>query len=533
MDLDRDACYRALRTRDARFDGRFFTGVRTTGIFCRPICPARLPRLENCEFLPSAAAALAAGFRPCLRCRPETSPDVAAWHGTSSTVRRALALIAAGALDEEGDVAALACRLGVGERHLRRLFRRHLGASPIAVAQTRRLLFAKTLIDETKLPMAAVAAAAGYGSVRRFNTAVRRGYGRAPLALRRTRGAGAPDAGIALRLAFRPPYDWPALLAFLGARAIPGIETVVGTRYLRTFAVGTARGIVEVEPVAGADHLLARIRGSAGTDLAVIVSRLRHVFDLGADPATIAAQLSRDPLLAGLVAARPGLRVPGAWDGFELAVRAILGQQVTVAAATGLAGRLVAAYGEPLGADANGASDARAELHLVFPRPERLADADLARLGLPRARAAALASLAAAVAADARFFDPARGLEATVARLRELPGIGEWTAQYIAMRVLREPDAFPAGDVALQRAVAVAEGRRPAPAALVERAEAWRPWRAYAVLHLWTSLASPRPVLDLETTHVPVPRPHRNADRDRAGRLRRRGPAGRARPRRS
>jgi AraC family transcriptional regulator, regulatory protein of adaptative response / DNA-3-methyladenine glycosylase II len=531
MDLDRDACYRALRTRDARFDGRFFTGVRTTGIFCRPVCPARLPRLENCVFLPSAAAALAAGFRPCLRCRPETSPDVAAWHGTSSTVRRALALIAGGALDEDGDVAGLASRLGVGERHLRRLFRRHLGASPIAVAQARRLLFAKTLIDETRLPMTQVALAAGYGSVRRFQATMRRAYGRAPLELRASRREEAAGSSIALRLAFRPPYDWPALLAFLAARAIPGVEAVAGERYLRTFAIGASRGVVEVARVPGADRLRAEVRSSDVTELAALVPRLFRVLDLGADPVTIGEHLSQDPLLAPLVAARPGLRVPGAWEGFELAVRAILGQQVTVGAATGLAGRLVAAYGEPLGtAETGGVGHG---LRFVFPQPARLADADLASLGMPRARAAAISSLAAAVAADARFFDPARGLDAAVERLRALPGIGEWTAQYIAMRVLREPDAFPAGDVGLQRATAGTATQRPTPAALLARAEAWRPWRAYAALHLWTSLASPKPTLDLEIPHAPVPRRHRIADRDLAGRLRRHGSAVRARFRRS
>ena len=334
MDLDHAACYRALRTRDARFDGRLFIGVKTTGIYCRPVCPARTPRREHVTFFPSAAAAQASGFRPCLRCRPESAPDFAAWRGTSNTVSRALALIDAGALDE-ADVDGLAGRLGVGERQLRRLFRVHLGASPIAVAQTRRVLLAKQLIHETGLPMAEVALASGFGSIRRFNETFQRLFKRPPLALRR---AGAKEAGnarqdtVTLRLPFRPPYDWDAMLAFLAARAIPGVESIDGDRYSRTLDVGGAHGLVTVRPD-GRTALEAAIRIPVLTALPAVVSRLRRLFDLAADPRAIGAHLSEDPDLAPLVARRPGLRVPGAWDGFELAVRAVLGQQVTVAAA--------------------------------------------------------------------------------------------------------------------------------------------------------------------------------------------------------
>jgi AraC family transcriptional regulator, regulatory protein of adaptative response / DNA-3-methyladenine glycosylase II len=489
MDLDHDACYRALETRDARFDGRFFVAVRTTGIYCRPICPARTPKRENVTFFASAAAAQQAGYRPCLRCRPETAPDAGAWRGSSHTVSRALALIELGALDQDS-LAALAERLGVGERQLRRLFERHLGASPVAVAQTRRVLFAKQLIHETQLPMTQVALAAGFGSVRRFNETFRHLFGRAPSELRRARAAG-PDSRAAgevtVLLRYRPPYDWPAMLSHLSARAIPGVETVVADRYVRTIEIDGIRGTVQVQHADRA-ALSARIRFSKISALPMIIARLRRVFDLAADPDAIGSHLARDRVLAPLVAARPGLRVPGAWDGFELAVRTVLGQQITVVAATHLVGRLVAACGEPLG---DGAS-AEAGLTRIFPPPDRVAAADIAALGVPRQRAAALTSLAAAAYADPRIFGAGQGLEDAVARLRALPGIGEWTAHYIAMRELREPDAFPAADVGLARAMADRAGCRPSPRDLLDRAERWRPWRAYAAQHLWASLPGSR-----------------------------------------
>jgi AraC family transcriptional regulator of adaptative response / DNA-3-methyladenine glycosylase II len=490
MELDREACYRALRARDARFDGRFFTAVLTTGIYCRPICPARFPKLENVVFYPSAAAAQEAGFRPCLRCRPECSPDLAGSRGTSNTVSRALTLIADGALDaDDAGVDGLALRLGIGERQLRRLFRKHLGASPIAVAQTRRVHFAKQLIHETGMRMIDVALAAGFGSLRRFNDTFRQLYGRPPSVLRRQRTAAASRdrSGITLTLGYAAPYDWPAMIEFLAARAIPGVEAVEAERYRRTIELDGCHGTVEVAPMAGRDALAATIRFGSVRALPAIVERLRRLFDLGADVGPIAAQLAEDAWLAPLIAARPGLRVPGAWDGFELAVRAVLGQQITVVAARRLADRLVATYGEPL-ACAGGE-----KLSAVFPRPERLATADLTSLGIPRARAAALSTLAAAAAADARLFHPARDLDAAVAILRALPGIGEWTAHYVALRALREPDAFPAADIGLLRAMA-AHGVRATPAELLARAEAWRPWRAYAAQHLWTSGARTRSI---------------------------------------
>lgn len=498
MDLDEDACYRAVCTRDPRFDGQLFTGVKTTGVYCRPICPARTPKRENVTFFPTAAAAQEAGFRPCLRCRPETSPDLGAWRGTSNTVARALSLIEAGALDE-GDVDALAGRLGVGERQLRRLFQRHVGASPVSVAQTRRVLLAKQLIHETRLPMADVALASGFGSVRRFNETFQHLFGRPPGALRRAGAAETPAAaGVTLRLAFKPPYDWDHIIRFLAARAIPGVEVVDPSRYARALSIEGRPGVVTVRPAPDGGALSVGVRLSDMTVLPAVIARVRRVFDLTADPAAIGAHLSADPDLAPLVATRPGLRAPGAWDGFELAVRAVLGQQITVSAATRLAGRLVEAYGQPLPAEL-----AEPGLTHLFPAPERLVGADIAVLGMPRARGYAVERLAAAALADRGLFAPYGDLDAQVARLKALPGIGEWTAQYIALRELREPDAFPHGDVALVRALERLGGQRPSFAELAVRAERWRPWRAYAALHLWAADAVPaRPETLKERKHA-------------------------------
>lgn len=486
MDLDPEACRRAFVTRDPRFDGRIFCGVKTTGVYCRPVCPARTPKAENVVYFPSAAAAQEAGFRPCLRCRPEASPDMGAWRGTSNTVSRALALIESGALDH-ADVDGLAARLGVGERQLRRLFRQHLGASPVAVAQTRRVLLAKQLIQETRLPMTEVALAAGFGSVRRFNETFQQLFDRAPGALRRSQKPpeSAAGAGVTVRLPYRAPYDWDGVIGFLAARAIPGVEAVTPERYARTLAVDGARGLVVVRPGAG-DWLEAEIRFPHLQALPAVIARIRRVFDLAADPALIGAHLSQDPALAPLVAERPGLRAPGAWDGFELAVRAVLGQQITVTAARTLAARLTQAYGERI---EDPAAAALGLTHL-FPTPERLVGQDIAALGMPSARGKALEALAGKVAEEPSIFAPRADLDSAIAALSALPGIGEWTAQYIALRELREPDAFPNADIGLMRALADEAGARPSALALLARAEAWRPWRAYAAQHLWAADAA-------------------------------------------
>jgi AraC family transcriptional regulator of adaptative response / DNA-3-methyladenine glycosylase II len=482
LDLDHDACYRAVAVRDPRFDGRLFLGVKTTGVYCRPICPARTPRQENVLFFPTAAAAHEAGFRPCLRCRPETAPDLGAWRGASNTVSRALALVELGALDE-GSVDDLASRVGVGERQLRRLFQQHLGASPIAVAQSRRVLLAKQLVHETRLPMTEVAMAAGFGSLRRFNDTFQTLFKRPPTALRRAGGddvSAGTRGEITLLLRYRPPYDWPAMLGFLRARAITGVESVQDGVYRRTIGLDGHQGSVTVQPAPG-NALQATVRFPKLSALPQIIARLRRVFDLAADPDAIALQLVKDPTLAPLVAARPGLRVPGAWDGFELAVRAVLGQQITVPGAIRLAGALVVRFGAAL-REPDGA------LTHVFPEPAALTGSDPAGMGMPRSRGAALLSVAAAVVADPHIFAAGRSLEEAVAQLKALPGIGEWTAQYIAMRQLREPDAFPAADIGLMRAMADADGLRPTASALLARAETWRPWRAYAAQHLWASV---------------------------------------------
>ncbi|HET7226552.1 MAG TPA: AlkA N-terminal domain-containing protein [Candidatus Eisenbacteria bacterium] len=485
MELDPHTCWRAFAARDRRFDGRFVTGVLTTGIYCRPACPAPRPRPRNVRFFACAAAAEEAGFRPCLRCRPEAAPGTPAWLGTSATVSRALRLIGDGHLDAHG-VDDLAARLGVGARHLRRLFDQQLGASPVAIARTRRVHFARRLLDQTDLPITEIALASGFNSLRRFNHTMRDTFRRPPRALRRERGRIAPEGGgLALRVPYRPPLDWPALLAFLGARAIPGVEHVERGVYRRTFRTPGASGTLEVRPVPCEPALALTLDLERPAELIQVVERVTRLFDLGADPALIRRQLARDPRLARALAGRRGVRVPGAWEPFELAVRAILGQQVSVAAARTLAGRVAEQFGEPLPA-------ARAPLARQFPTPAALADADLTRVGVTRARAEAIRGLARAVRDGALEFARLGGVPECIARLTALPGVGEWTAHYIAMRGLGEPDAFPAGDLGVRRALADG-GPLPATADLARRAETWRPWRAYAVMALWTESNASNP----------------------------------------
>lgn len=480
MELDATRCYRALRTRDRRFDGRFFVAVTTTGIYCRPVCPARTPKAANVRFYRCAAAAEEAGFRPCLRCRPETAPGTPAWNGTPAVVERALRLLSRGALDENG-VEPLAARLGIGARHLRRLFDRHLGAGPLAVARTERVHFARRLLDETDLPMTRIAQAAGFRSIRQFNHAFRQIFRRPPTAVRRLAGGAAARAdGYSLRLAYREPFAWDALLGFLAARAIPGVETVEDGAYRRTIAIGGEIGTLAARHERRAlrlDVCLAHPQG-----LFQVVARARRLLDVDADPVRIASELRHDPLLAPQLARRPGLRIPGAWDAFECAVRAIVGQQVSVRAATTVTGRIARAFGRPIGGP-----DAR--LTHVFPEPAALRDAPLETLGLIAARARAVRALATAVDDGALALDGTRPVEEVAARLRALPGVGEWTVQYLLLRALGEPDAFPAGDLGLRRAAGDGGGLL-SERALAARAETWRPWRAYAALHLWTERAS-------------------------------------------
>jgi AraC family transcriptional regulator of adaptative response / DNA-3-methyladenine glycosylase II len=404
-----------------------------------------------------------------------------------NTVSRALALIAEGALDGEGNsVERLAERLGLGERQLRRLFLRHLGASPVSVAQTRRVLFAKQLIHDTRMPMTEVAMAAGFGSLRRFNETFRDLSHRPPSALRRKNFASIKEKDVTLRLRYRPPYDWDCMLIFLRARAVPGVEIIDGGRYLRTVEVDGATGSIEVTHLPDRQSLGVSIRFPDVRLLPAIVARVLRQFDLGADIETIDGHLSGDPMLAPLVAQRPGLRAPGGWDGFEIAVRAVLGQQITVVAARGLAGQLVALHGRAV--PKSFLIDPA--LSRVFPTAKRLASAATIGLAMPAARSAALKAVAQAALADPNLFRPFGSIEETIARLRTIRGIGEWTAHYIALRAIREMDAFPVTDIGLLRSMASMDGEKTTPANLLIRAESWRPWRAYAAQHLWAAEGS-------------------------------------------
>jgi AraC family transcriptional regulator, regulatory protein of adaptative response / DNA-3-methyladenine glycosylase II len=473
MNLDLQICSRARLSRDARFDGKFFIGVLSSGVYCRSICPARAADERNVRYYPSAAAAADAGFRPCLRCRPEASPGTPAWFGTSAIVSRGLRLISEGALEDER-VDRLAERLGVSARHVRRLFIQHLGAAPLEVARTRRIHFAKKLLDETSLPVSQIAYASGFGSLRRFNGEIRRVYDRTPTQLRRIsrQHIVAEPECYRLRLAYRPPLDWNALLAFLSARATPGVESVKDGIYRRTIAIAGKSGIISVSRIESRCALCLEVRFPDPRSLLLIVERVRRIFDLGADPASIAETFRLDPLLRGPLAKHPGLRVPGTWDSFELAVRAILGQQISVSAATTIAGRVAATFGTFV-------QDADA-LDRLFPDPAQLANAPIEQCGVIPARAEAIRTLARRIVAGTFSLGPFVNVEAAVSALAAVPGIGSWTAQYIAMRALSEPDAFPSGDSILLRTSGAPNARE-----LERRSQPWRPWRAYAAMLLW------------------------------------------------
>ncbi|MDZ4379414.1 MAG: AlkA N-terminal domain-containing protein [Xanthomonadaceae bacterium] len=469
-----ELCDRAREARDARFDGLFFTGVTSTGIYCRPVCPAPVPKRRNIRYFASAAAAAAAGFRPCLRCRPELAPGAMAHRLGEALLDRALAMIADGAL-QEGSVDVLAARLGVSARQLRRLFVDTMGVAPLALHTTRRLLLAKQLLSETDLPATQIALASGFHSVRRFNAAFQEGCGLAPTQIRRARRQPVGN-GLTLRLCYRPPFDFAALLGFLGKRAMPGLERVDADSYQRL--AGTPEAPVRLRITADPQQpeLHLQIDGADPRAIPDLVRRVRRLFDLDADLAPVHRVFASDPLLARGIAQRPGLRVPGGWDGFEIAVRAILGQQISVTGATTLAARLLRSYGTPCATSSDG-------FDRFFPPPEALRMAPLEGIGLPRARAASLRALAAAVADGVVDFSAGQRLDEFVARLCALPGIGPWTAHYVAMRALGHPDAFPSGDLILRQSLGgdTTLKERDCEA----RSQAWRPWRAYAVVHLW------------------------------------------------
>lgn len=450
------------------------------------MCRAIVPKLENCEFYPSAAAAMAQGFRPCKRCRPESAPGSPAWNGAATTVSRAMRLIREGGLDD-GNTDAFASRLGVSARHLRRLFQQHLGASPGAVARAQRVLFAVKLIQETELPFGQIAYSAGFGSVRRFNAAIAALYGSPPSALRRDGARVSAQGGdcVRLKLDYAAPYDWDFMRDFFAARALPGVEVVSDDSYQRTIRVGDVCGWLRVAQVPERQQLRIDLQLPDTHDLHSVVWRVRRLFDLDADRAQIDEQLAQDALLAPLVAHQPGLSVPGAWDLFEITVRAIIGQQISVAAARTIAGRLVALCGDTLpGANA-------APLTHVFPRAVAVANADLSGLGLTKKRAENLQAVAQAFADDQVGLRPNDELQDMERTLCRLPGIGPWTAQYIAMRALDAADAFPVGDLGLRHGLA-ALGHSCTSAEMQTRAEHWRPFRAYAAVRLWAHLAQNR-----------------------------------------
>ncbi len=482
MELDPQVCYRIIQARDARYDGKFFTAVTTTGIYCRPICPARTPRRENVRFYLCAASAEADGFRPCKRCRPETAPGTPAWNGTSTTVASALRLIGSGFLDEHS-VTQLADRLGMGERHLRRLFVECVGAAPNAIAQSRRAHFAARMLHDTDLPVSHVALSAGFGSIRQFNDVFRSVFGETPAALRKARSV--PSARrrsgtgrqITLSLAYRPPFRWEQLIAFFARRAVSGVEDVTDEVYRRSVAIGRATGIIAVRPGPGdRNEVNVTIQGIEPALLGHAVRRIRRMFDLDADPLAIAGHLSSDARIRPLVAAASGVRLPLTWEPFEALVRAVLGQQISVAGAVTITGRLARQYGLPIDGDRT--------ITRVFPGPAELAHADLGSLGMPASRARTLAEVSRAILERRLRLDGSMGPEELERALRSIPGIGPWSAQYVSLRGLGEPDAFPESDLGIRKALE-ALGYPSEPRARREALERLAPWRGYAALYLW------------------------------------------------
>ena len=492
--LQPDSCYLAMKARDARFDGCFFTGVTSTGIYCRPVCKVRTPRRENCRFFAHAVQAEQAGFRPCLRCRPELAPHSMRWSiqdASSMLARQAVRLLDEPDAWRDGVpvLEQLAARLGVSDRHVRRIFESQFGVSPVQYLQTRRLLTAKQLLADTDLPVTQVALISGFSSVRRFNAAFAQHYGLNPTQLRR-HGAGRDSDGLTVKLGYRPPYDVEAMLAFFRKRQVRGIEWVAEAgdppRMARSFAAGgqeaAAGGWIAIEFLARQHQLQLRLSDSLRPVLPLVIRRVRAWLDLDADPAGINAVLhQRFP-------DGDGLRVPGSMSGHELAVRAVLGQQITVAAARTLAQRLVDRFGAPV-------ATPWPQIDRLFPTPAVLAAASgdaLGQLGIVRQRQAAIVVLSRAIVDGALALHAGADVQATIAELKALPGIGDWTAQYIAMRALRWPDAFPAGDVALHKALDVASAPNPARAAEAA-SQPWRPWRSYAVIRAWSALPAPQP----------------------------------------
>jgi AraC family transcriptional regulator of adaptative response / DNA-3-methyladenine glycosylase II len=476
MLLDPAACYQALKARDARFDGRFFVGVSSTRIYCRPVCTVKAPQQKNCTFYPSAAAAEVAGYRPCLRCRPELAPGNASVDATARLAHAAAGLIEDGLLNE-ASIEQLAQRLGVTDRHLRRVFQSELGVSPVEYAQTHRLLLAKRLLTDTPLTVTDVAMASGFGSLRRFNALFRSRYRLSPSDLRkRLAGAGSADV-LTFQLGYRPPLDWSRLLEFLSKRSIEGVESIEGSRYLRTVRMVHGEkqhaGWIAVSPAKRKPTIEVQMSASLVAAIPSVLGRVKRLFDLACNPAEISMALGP------LALPRPGLRLPGAFDGFEIAVRAVVGQQITVKAARTLVGRFAACFGESI-------ETPERALRTLFPSPAQVAQvaySDIAVNGILAARSKTIIALARAIADGTLSLEPGTDVEQTIRALRRVPGVGEWTAQYIAMRALSWPNAFPHTDYGVLKAMGEKN-----PRIALERAAGWQPWRAYAVIHLWNSL---------------------------------------------
>jgi AraC family transcriptional regulator of adaptative response / DNA-3-methyladenine glycosylase II len=477
---DADRCYRAVQSKDARFDGWFITAVLTTRIYCRPSCPAVPPKRQNVRFYPSAAAAQQAGFRACKRCRPDAAPGSPEWNVRADLVARAMRLIADGLVDREG-VVGLARHLGYSARQLERHLTAELGAGPLALARAQRAQTARLLIETTALPMASVAFAAGFSSVRQFNDTVREVFALAPTELRRRVPTPAGGGGLNLRLPFRAPFCPDNLFGHLVATAVPGVEEYRDDAYRRTLWLPNGHGIVALTP--RSDHVACQLTLSDLRDLTTAIARCRRLLDLDADPVAVDELLTADPDLAPLIRKEPGRRVPRTVDGAEMAIRAVIGQQVSTAAARTHTGRIVARYGTPI-------TDTAGGLTHLFPTSFETS-------GLPEARRRTLALLADALAAGDVDLDPGSDWEAARAGLAGIPGIGPWTIETIAMRALGDPDAFTATDLGVRRA-AESLGLPHRPAELIDRAARWRPWRAYAVQYLWST--SDHPINRLEAS---------------------------------
>jgi AraC family transcriptional regulator of adaptative response / DNA-3-methyladenine glycosylase II len=487
MDQNSRRLYTALTARDSRFDGVFFVGVTSTGVYCRPICPARTPKAANCCFYATPQQAEEAGFRPCLRCRPELAPGSAPVDDAQRTAELVIQRLEEGHLDEGAGLEEIADQFELSSRQIRRIVRQQLGVPPIQLLLTRRLLLAKQLLTETALPVTEVAFASGFSSLRRFNDAFNTRYGMAPTLLRKRATAGGAtiaDGGTStLQLAYRSPYDWNGLLAFLAARALTGVEHVTGSSYARTVQLGRSKGWIRVRRAKKTHAIVVEFTHSLTPVLPALLGRVRALFDVNARPDLIAKHLRRDARLRAAVKANPGLRVPGAFNGFELGLRAILGQQVSVRAATTIAGRFVAAFGEPI-------VTPFPELNRLTPTPARVAAASvdaIARHGIVAARTRSIIALAKAQESGALCLDGGahHNPDDSIARLAELPGIGPWTAHYIAMRALHWPDAFPKEDIALRNKLGGLTAKE-----AEALSQSWRPWRSYAVMHVW-GLADP------------------------------------------